>query len=205
MNEFSWVMFHTDANHVIYTFECILITYEWIHIWMNSLKACHTRMQVMSYSHMNEFCHLYIWTGSVTYARVMSRTNESCHVWSESWHIGMTMSPVTRKWLSNVTLMSRHTLEEVMPCAYKGCRSSPPCSNQSLHLWKCMHEPCHVSISHITHEWVIPHMNESCHTGVMSHMNESCHIWMSHVTYEWVMSHMNESCHIWMSHVTYEW
>jgi len=50
-------------------------------------------------------------------------------------------------------------------------------------------------------------MHESCHTyeWVMSHMNESCHIWMSHVTYEWVISHMNESCHIWRSHVTYEW
>jgi len=39
---------------------------------------------------------------------------------------------------------------------------------------------------YVTYEWV------------MSHMNESCHIWMSHVTYEWVMSHMNESCQIWI-------
>jgi len=39
-------------------------------------------------------------------------------------------------------------------------------------------------MSHVTYEWV------------MSHMNESCHIWMSHVTYEWVMSHMYESCPI---------
>jgi len=48
-------------------------------------------------------------------------------------------------------------------------------------------------MSHVTYEWVV------------SDMNESCPIWMSHVTYEWVMSYMNESCHIWMSHVTYEW
>jgi len=54
-----------------------------------------------------------------------------------------------------------------------------------------MNESC-LWMSHVTYEWV------------MSHLNESCHIWMTHVTYEWVMSHMNESCHIWVSHVTYD-
>jgi len=68
-------------------------------------------------------------------------------------------------------------------------------------------------------EWVMSHMNESCHTWmshvthewVMLHIDESCHIWMSHVTHEWVMSHMNESCHfwicmtIWMGGVLYKW
>jgi len=61
---------------------------------------------------------------------------------------------------------------------------------------------------HVTCEWVMSHMNESCHIWtshvtyerVMSHMNESCHMWMSHVTYERVMSHMNESCHIYAVH-----
>jgi len=70
-------------------------------------------------------------------------------------------------------------------------------------------------MSHVTYEWVMSHMNESCHIwmsdftyeSVMSHMNESHHIWMSHVTYEWVMSHMNESCltHEWESCRKYEW
>ena len=46
--------------------------------------------------------------------------------------------------------------------------------NGSYHLW----------ISHVAHEWVMPHFNESCHIS------------MSHVTYQWVMSHINESCHI---------
>ena len=45
-------------------------------------------------------------------------------------------------------------------------------------------------MSHVAYDWV------------MLHMNESCHICMSHVTYGWVMSHMIESCHIWISPVT---
>jgi len=101
---------------------------------------------------------------------------------------------------------------------------SPMWNGRSCHLWR----------SQVTCEWVMSHMNESCHTcdsqviqqGLvasstacqiwMSHGTYdtlSCHIWTSHVTYEYVvshmnesvMSHMNESCHIWMSHVTHEW
>jgi len=34
-------------------------------------------------------------------------------------------------------------------------------------------------MSHVTHEWVI------------SHMNESCHLRLSHVTYSWVVAHMD--------------
>ena len=41
-------------------------------------------------------------------------------------------------------------------------------------------------IHHVTWEWV------------MSHVNESCHMWMSHVTCEWVTSHVNESCPKWL-------
>jgi len=37
-------------------------------------------------------------------------------------------------------------------------------------------------ISHVSYEWVV------------SPMNESCRKWMSHVANEWVMSQMNESC-----------
>ena len=65
-------------------------------------------------------------------------------------------------------------------------------------------------MSHVTHDWV------------MSHINESCHIWLSHVTYKWIMiplmnHHMihltNHSFNvssmyhhiIWLSHVTYVW
>ena len=52
-------------------------------------------------------------------------------------------------------------------------------------------------MGHVTYEWV------------MSHMNTSCHIWMCHVIHEWVISDMNVSCHIqsWPTNscvVTYE-
>jgi len=82
------------------------------------------------------------------------------------------------------------------------------------HEWVMSHigESCHIWLSHVPYEWVMSRMSESCHISVshvtyqwvMSHMSESCHTWVSHVTYEWVMSHMNESCHIWVSHVTHE-
>jgi len=88
-------------------------------------------------------------------------------------------------------------------------------------------------MSHVTCDWDMPNMNESCriwmshvtykshymwlrhdkyewvishmNESVMSHIDESCHIWMSHVTYEWVMSHINESRHMWLRHAKYEW
>jgi len=49
----------------------------------------------------------------------------------------------------------------------------------------------HIWMRHVTYEWVISNLDESCHT------------WKSHITYEWVMSRVNESCHTWMHHVTY--
>jgi len=80
------------------------------------------------------------------------------------------------------------------------------------HEWVMSHmnESYHTSMRHVTHQCVISHINASCHTSmshvshqwVVSHMNSSCHTWMSHITHEWVMSHINESCHTSMSHVT---
>ena len=71
-------------------------------------------------------------------------------------------------------------------------------------------ESCHTSMGHVTHEWVMLHMRESCntwlshvthvtHEWIVSHMNT----WMNRVTQEGVISYVNELCHIWMSHVTW--
>jgi len=76
-------------------------------------------------------------------------------------------------------------------------------------------------MSHVTYEWVVSHINESCHVWmsrvpykwVMSrimHHDTSCHVWMHlvalmcHGTYEWGTSLMNTSWHMWMRHVTRE-
>jgi len=60
-----------------------------------------------------------------------------------------------------------------------------------------------------TYDWVVSHMNLLANylshvpcEWVVAHVNESCHIWMRHGTCEWVVSHMNESCHIGMSRPT---
>jgi len=66
-----------------------------------------------------------------------------------------------------------------------------------------INESCHTSTSHATYQWVMSHINESCHTSmnhathqqVMPHINESCRTSMSHATHQRVMSQTNESCH----------
>jgi len=54
---------------------------------------------------------------------------------------------------------------------------------------------------HVAYEWVMSHMNESCHIKYMYWKSANEFEWnMAHI--EGVMSHMNESCPIWVSHVT---
>jgi len=56
-------------------------------------------------------------------------------------------------------------------------------------------------MSHVTYQWVMSRMNESCHIFTASYPSAAgmSHIWISHAT------RRNESCHIWMSHVEYGW
>jgi len=82
----------------------------------------------------------------------------------------------------------------------------------ACHIWMShgtyMDEWCHIWMRHVTKEWVIPHMKASRHTrtshvtheSVISHTNESCHIWMSNVTHECVTSQMKQSRHTRTSH-----
>jgi len=112
-------------------------------------------------SHVNKPCH--IWTGGVIYERVMSHTSESCIC---------DLSNVSNVQVVPFGLFSIHLQVE------EGLHFS---GNQK---WCCKW------MSHVTWEWV------------MSHMNESCHIWISHVTCEEVMLHVNWSRHMWVHHVT---
>jgi len=60
----------------------------------------------------------------------------------------------------------------------------------SLVTYEWVNGSCHIWMSHVPSEWVISRINGSMshltYELVMSHMNESCHIWISHVTIECV-------------------
>jgi len=193
------------------------ITYEWGMSRMN--EACHVWMKHVTYewdmSHMNETCH--VWMRHVTYEWGMSRVNETCHIWTRhvtyvrcfglddfcygllaltcaSCHIWMFCD--TYEWvMSHMMLISGQIAQTCasMATSLIMLHVDESCDVGAHEQWCLWSAQARRWMSHVTYEWGI------------SYMHESCHIWMSHVTYEWVMSHMNESCHIWMSHVTYEW
>jgi len=165
----------------------------------------------------------------VTYKRVMSRINESCHI-----------------------CMSQVTNEYVMAHVH-----AQPGSDIYYSIWRVMshvtykrvmshtNESCHICMSHVTNEYIMAHVHAQSgiwHTLlhqkrviawhptyaaafafeellVISHINESCHICMSRVTYKRVMAHVHaqpgirhtlqhqltshKSCHVYTSHGTY--
>jgi len=70
-----------------------------------------------------------------------------------------------------------------------------------------IHKSCHVSMSHVTYEWVTSHTSKvPTHEWVMLHMNESNHVRMGQSFFECqnYFTHF-ESTHSWMNPVTYEW
>ena len=162
-------------------------TYEWVmsHIWMSPV------------THMNESCHTYEWVTSraipshctlhsrvppqnkrhshSTYDWVMSRLNESCHMWMShdvSRSCQMSMRHVTYEWVTPRVNEVWNTHGLVV--AANTIESSMSATKQ-------------------TPKYTI-------HSCVPSQNNRH-----RHGTYERVMSHMNESCRLRMSHVTYDW
>ena len=98
------------------------------------------------------------------------------------------------------------------------------------HIYDVNHVTCliHIWTSHVSREWVMSHMNESCltwmsltrmshvsHGWVTSHINRVTHIYdvnhvicLIHIWHEsFIMSRQVTwvASHIWMSHVRYEW
>ena len=146
-------------------------------------------------SHMNESCH--IWMSHVTYEWVMSHMNGSCHIWMShvihEWV--MSHNQPCHIWMSRVTygVASISRIDKILGLFCKRARLKRRYSAKETYNFIDPNDRSHPTGRYVACEWV------------MSHMNESCHTWMSHVTCEWVMSHMNESCHLSMSHVTYEW
>ena len=121
----------------------------------------------------------------------------------------------SHEWVMSLADVSCHTHACVISChlwmhhvarANQVCRT---CESGVPHTWErdFRVDPW---ISHVTYEWVVPHV---CMSRV-TRMNESCH------TYEWVVSHVwmshvahmrgsvsqrsiDKSCYVWMSHVTH--
>jgi len=127
---------------------------------------------------------LHIWMSHFTYEWVL-------------WHVKM---------CSNGSAVSHATYVTSLSHIYEWVVSQ---MNVLLHVWGSTHttqpenmlrrvcnESSRVLMSHVTYEWVMLHMNESCYIWMGLHMDEWCYIWISHITWEWVKSHMDESYHM---------
>ena len=175
-------------------------------------------------THMKESCHTYEGVMSHIWRRHVTRMNES-YIWMPhscvTWPIhtyGMTHSYMTwlihirgmKAWLIHIWYDSfiLATHEWVMPFIWM---SHVTYENIMSYMW---HDNYDWFIYDMTHSY-LSHMNESCHSyeWVMSHIEKSCHIrdirnmtysyrtWLIHMngrTHSYVTS-MNESCHIWIS------
>ena len=142
-------------------------------------------------SHMNTS---HVGMSHVTYEWVMSRMNESCHIFTASSPVAIgiyhvLMSYATRRNESCHVSMSHATYLQ---------HHLPP--QQVCHTYEWVMP--HVGMSHVTHEWVMSSMDESCHISTVC-VNESCHT-------HWVVSAVCCSalqcvavCHEWVtnSHV----
>ena len=136
-------------------------------------------------SHMNKSCHVWM------------STQADCHV-THSWLLWM--SP--HRWSCHISMSlathgSAHTEDHVTKWmgAMNELTQMVHMNERTQIVMSHINVSCHVWMSHVTYEWVMSHMIESCHIQ-MVYMNERTQI---------VMSHMNEPYHIWMIHVTYEW
>jgi len=122
---------------------------------------------------------------------VMSRMDESCHVW---------MSHVTREWVMSYMKESCHTCDLEVVGGVEGAIAAHFTCKWVM---SRMDESCHLWMSHVTYEKVMSHMwPRSSWWNRGSHSGSALHMWMSHVMYGWIISPVNESCHIWTSRVT---
>jgi len=133
-----------------------------------------------------------MWMSHVTYERVISHMNESCHI---------RMSHVTYEWVTS-----------------QGRKIFAPDDSASFnhtygYVMSHMNESRHIWMSHVKYVWVTsqggnifpPDDSASFHHKYEYVTSDVTYEWVirrSYVTYEWVMSHMNESRQIWISHVT---
>jgi len=123
----------------------------------------------MSSSHIDEVCH--IWMSDIIYKWILVHINETCLTWmshikhiNQSFHTWMThikrINESCRKAQTRVCVISCGRC-----CAPGGTRMNPS---------------CHTSMSHVTHVWVMSHMNDppnrTAWTRVQSVVTRSCNI-----------------------------
>jgi len=137
------------------------VTYEWVtvHIWIDSLLPFRLDTRGLAAAEMADWKARREYKSDVTYEWV------TVNMWSDSDHC---FHPLTARLTADIRVVSHMNASWYI---YELTQTTAPI-NWLLHC------------SRVTYEWVV------------SHMNESCHIWMSRVTYEWVMSHMNASWYI---------
>ena len=154
------------------------------HEWMTVTATQLGRMRHVTYkrvmSHTNESCHILMF--HCAYECVISRTDESCHTWTSHIPYERVMSHTNESWhiqMSHVTCESfiSHTNASyhVKKKPYPICTSHVTCLCEMSYIWMSM------TVSRVF-------------KGHVSHMNQSSHTRMSHVKYTWVLTHMNESC-----------
>jgi len=101
--------------------------------------------------------HSYIWMSHVTYEWVMSHMNETCHIWMLRVHCWSYVPLYICSHYLYVPIISMFPLSIDLQKMCVTCHNSFICDR--AYIW----------MSHVTYEWV------------MSHMNETCYIWMKRV------------------------
>jgi len=139
---YEWVMSHITrinesrhmTSHVTHTNEFCPVQCLCPLIKDLSINAC-TYEWVMS--RMNESCH--VWMSRVTYAWVMSRMNESCHTYE--W----VMSRINESWMSHATCIRHVTYGSAMSHKWMNLVTHVNASRPVQRLGPLFADPCHVT------------------------------------------------------------
>jgi len=127
--------------------------------WEESI--CHVKYEcVTSRMHLSH----YTWMRHVTCEWVTSHMNESCHIW---------MRHFTYEWgISHMNKLCYNMKESCDICMHL-------VTYEPAHMWlnvttewvislqRTVNESYHTWMSHVTREWVMSHVNESCHRRII--------------------------------------
>jgi len=198
-----------------------------IHVW--TIDTTHIHSYVMqcvtvrcSHSHMNEYSFIWKWMcviSSTNYRALFAKEPLIIELFCGKWRIkvrdamdvGQPVFCTFNPALSTCFIQVR--IKTKLYC-FSVTWISMPCTFNMLYSGKIL-----TWIKHVTYEWVMSHMIESCHIHSVNGqgaVRATCVAWLIHMCaalYAWhfavrvrqVMSHINESCLTSISHVTYEW